>query len=341
MPTPIYFYDTILIMSYPKSIKIGNIMIKSPIIMAPMAGITCLPYRQLSRQFGAQFCFAEMICANSIIYNNPKGSQMLSTGDDDRPLGLQILTAVKDDIAKALDKIPQVKYDILDLNAACPQKKVTSKYRGAALLNEPKKLKGLLKACVDYADVPVTVKLRLGWDNADHAVDVAKMCQDCGISAIFLHGRTRMQMYHGQVNYEEIAKVKKALTIPLIASGDIFSGPLAKKMFDETNCDGLLLARGAMANPWVIREIEEYLKSGKIITRPTYAQVADLMRCHFRMYLDFFGEIGALVNFRKFFAWYTKGFPGARALRDQGMRTVRAEDLWKIIAEIEKNFHQD
>jgi len=322
-------------MPYPKNIKIGNVKIDSPLIMAPMAGITSLPYRSLCREFGAKFAFAEMICLNAIIYNNPATKEMLSQDKHDSPVGFQALTAVEEDIPRALDMIPYFKYDILDFNAACPQRKVTSKGRGAALMQEPDKLAGLLKACVAYSKVPVTVKLRLGWDNARYAVDLAKMCEDCGVKAVFLHGRTRSQGYHGTVHYEAMAKVKKALTVPMIASGDIFNGPLAKKMFDETGCDGLLVARGAMGNPWLIKEIEEHLKHVVVLPRPAGHEVARVMHKHLKMYVDFFGEQDGVNQFHKFFAWYSRGFHGVRPLRDKGMRVRGYDNFKKLIDDFE------
>jgi tRNA-dihydrouridine synthase B len=232
-----------------------------------------------------------------------------------------------------MDMIPYFKYDILDFNAACPQRKVTVKGRGAALLQEPKKLGELLRVCVAYSKVPVTVKLRLGWNDPADAVSLAKMCEDCGVAAIFLHGRTRSQLYHGKVNYEAVAKVKKALRVPLIASGDIFNGPLAKRMFDETGCDGVLLARGAMGNPWAIREIEAYLKDGTCLPRPDVKDVAAVMQKHLKMYVDFFGEEAGVNQFHKFFAWYTKGFNDVRILRDKGMRVKGHDNFKKLIVE--------
>jgi len=301
-------------MLYPKSIKIADVVIPSPLIMAPMAGVTCLPYRELNREHGAKFAFAEMLCANSLIYNNPKSLVLLKKDLVDKPLGLQLLCGVPKDIPKALEKLRAIKFEILDINAACPQRKVVSKGRGAALLKDLTLLRDILTATKKYAWTPVTVKVRLGFSDCDGAVDIARCCEDSGVDAIFIHGRTKAQGYRGTVNYEGIAKVKQSVKVPVIASGDIFNGPTTKAMFDRTACDAVLVARGAFGNPWIFEEIENSLNGRPVVAIESH-HAAAIMHRHFRMYVDFFGEKSAVAQFRKFYIWYTMGFDSTKTLR--------------------------
>jgi len=235
-------------------LKIGNLKLKSNLILAPMAGITDLPFRMLNRKFGCELAFIEMLNSRSVGHKSRRTLQMLSTDPKDRPLGVQILGCEEQFILKALDVLKNHKFDILDFNAACPAKKVVRRGEGAALLKEPKKLQRLLKLVVKNSKVPVTVKIRSGWDkDSVNAKEVALYAQDAGISGLFIHGRTKLQAYSGNVDYEIIRKVKKALDIPVIASGDIFNRELIKKMLKETGCDGVTVARGALGNPWIFK----------------------------------------------------------------------------------------
>jgi len=235
--------------------KIGSLKLKSNLILAPMAGVTDLPFRMLCRKFGAELAFVEMINCRSISHKSRKTKHMLSTTAKDKPLGVQILGCEEKYILKALDVLKAYKFDILDFNAACPAKKVVRRGEGSALLKDPKKLAKLLKLLVKNSKIPVSVKIRLGWDkDSINAEKVALYAQDAGVSGLFIHGRTRIQEYGGNVDYAAIAKVKQAVNIPVIASGDVFSAQLAKKMLTETNCDGLVIARGSFGNPWIFKD---------------------------------------------------------------------------------------
>ena len=286
-----------------------------------MAGITDLPFRMLCRKFGAELAFVEMINCRSISHKSRKTRHMLSTLPKDKPLGIQILGCEEKYILKGLDVLRSYKFDIMDFNAACPAKKVVRRGEGAALLKDPKKLNKILKLVVKNSKIPVTVKIRLGWDkDSVNAKEVALYAQDAGISGLFIHGRTKTQEYGGNVDYEVIAKVKKALDIPVIASGDVFSGELAKRMLSETNCDGLVIARGSFGNPWIFKEIKEFLKTGKILPKPARAKVVKVMLEHLDASVDFYGERNGVILFRKFFAWYTKGIRNIRPLREKSSR---------------------
>lgn len=299
-------------------LTIGNLKLPSSLILSPMAGISDLPFRRLNRKFGCKMAFIEMLNARSVSYKSKRTKHMLSTDAKDKPLGVQLLGLEPKFIQRSMDVLKNYKFDILDFNAACPAKKVTRRGEGASLLKDPKKLNRLLKLVVKNSAIPVTVKIRSGWDSKTiNAKDVALYAQEAGVSALFIHGRTKIQGYSGSVNYDVIRKVKKALSIPVIASGDILSAELAKKMLNETGCDGLAVARGALGNPWIFKEVEEFLKSGKMLPRPTKAKIAATMAEHLNLCVDFYGERTGVMIFRKFFTWYTKGFPKVKHLREQ------------------------
>jgi len=313
-------------------LKIGSLKLKSNLILAPMAGVTDLPFRMLCRRFGAELAFVEMINCRSISHKSRKTRHMLSTSAKDSPLGVQILGCEEKYILKGLDVLKAYKFDILDFNAACPAKKVVRRGEGAALLKEPKRLGKILKLVVKNSRIPVTVKMRLGWDKDNlNAREAALYAQDAGVSGLFIHGRTRIQEYSGNVDYEAIAKVKKALNIPVIASGDVFTAQLAKKMLSETNCDGLVIARGSFGNPWIFKEIKEFLKTGKVLAKPSRAKIIKVMLEHLDASIAFYEERNGVILYRKFFAWYTKGIRNIRPLREKSSRAKTREDMVGLI----------
>ncbi len=257
---------------------------------------------------------------------------MLSSNPHDRPLGVQLLGCEEKFILRALDVLKEYKFDLLDFNAACPAKKVVRRGEGAGLLKEPKKLNKLLKLLVKNSRLPVTVKIRTGWDAASvNAREVALAAQDAGVAGLFIHGRTKVQGYSGGVDYKAIRGVKKALSIPVIASGDVLSAILAKKMLDETGADALVIARGALGNPWIFEEIKEFLKKGKIVPVPDKAEIVKIMLGHLDASIDFYGERNGVVIFRKFFGWYTKGLRKVRPLREKSSRSKTKEEMVGII----------
>ncbi|MDP3732097.1 MAG: tRNA dihydrouridine synthase DusB [Candidatus Omnitrophota bacterium] len=313
-------------------LKIGTLKLKSNLILAPMAGVSDFAFRMLNRKFGCELAFVEMINCRSVSHKSKHTQRMLFSNKDDQPLGVQLLGCEAKFVQKAMDVINKYEFDILDFNAACPVRKVVCRGEGAGLLKAPKKLNEILKLVVKNTKVPVTVKIRSGWDkDCINAKEVASLCQDAGVSGLFIHGRTRAQGHSGRVDYNAIRGVKKALEIPVIASGDIFSPQLAKKMFDETGCDGVIIARGALGNPWIFKEITEFLKSGKIIARPAKEQVSRVMLEHLDMCIDFHGERNGVVIFRKFFSWYTKGFRKVRPLREVSSRVKTKSGMNEII----------
>ena len=297
-----------------------------------MAGITDLPYRLVMRSFGCQLAFLEMVSAQSLVHESKKTGRMLFSVPEDRPLGAQLLGNEPESVLKALDNIRPHCFDIIDFNAACPVPKITQKGKGASLLKDPKKVKDLLSVLVKNADVPVTVKIRAGWDRETiNARDVALHAEDAGISALTIHGRTKEQGYRGGVDYAVIREVKEALSVPVIASGDALSPQLIEKMFHETGCDAVAIARGSLGNPWIFRDTMSYLEKGSIPERPAPDEIADTMRRHLELNCCFYGNIRGTVLFRKLFSWYVKGLQEIRPLKEDAFRAQTKEQMIGMI----------
>ncbi len=260
---------------------------------------------------------------------------MLASSPDDSPRGIQLLGSKEEQIPAALDALEAYRFDLLDFNAACPAPKVARKGKGAALLKEPRRLKELLTMLVRYSGVPVTVKIRAGWDeDSVNAREIALMAEDSGVSALFIHGRTMTQGYGGAVDYGIIRAVKEALRIPVIASGDNLSVPLIKKMFDRTGCDGVAIARGSMGNPWIFRDIMGFLDHGRLPESPSLEERLAVLRDHMDLTLHQYGERRGVGIFHKFFIWYTRGLRNTRPIRDKAFRADTKDELLALIEDI-------
>jgi tRNA-dihydrouridine synthase B len=317
-------------------LSIGNLSFSIPCILAPMSGVSDLPFRMINRSFGAPFAFAEMIDVKAMSLLDKRTRHMLSSTTEDRPLGIQLLASDSKDIVKAIKALEFLKFDLFDLNAACPTPKVVRKGKGASLLREPHKLKEILEVIVKNATVPVTVKIRSGWDDASvNARDISLYAEDAGIKALFIHGRTRAQGYGGTVDYKTIKEVKNALTIPVIASGDNLSVPSIKKMFDMTGCDGVIIARGSFGNPWIFQDMIRFYKNGSMGEIPDIGSRVKVMKDHLSLLILHYGETRGLSIFRKFFIWYTRGVGKTRALRDRAFRAENLEEIFVIIDEFQ------
>jgi tRNA-dihydrouridine synthase B len=313
-------------------LKIGNLKLSLPLVLAPMAGVSDLPFRLITRPFGVPIAFTEMIDVNSLCHKDKRTLRMISSVPEDRPLGIQLLGNDREQILKSLDALDGYEFDVIDFNAACPASKVVRKGKGAALLREPRRLKELLDILVKHSKVPVTVKIRTGWDDCSiNAREVALMAEDAGISALFIHGRTKAQGYSGKVDYRSIKEVKKALKIPVIASGDNTSVPLIKNMFDETGCDGAAVARGSLGNPWIFREIIRFFSDGVFSGMPDVQERIDVMKAHLNLAVQYWGERRGVASFHKFFIWYTRGMHGIKELRDSAFRTKNTKELLDAI----------
>jgi tRNA-dihydrouridine synthase B len=301
-----------------------------------MAGISDLSYRLINRSFWSGLAFTEMISANAIAYINKNTLQKLSTSPDDSPLGVQILGRDPEIVRRALDNLSEYKFNIIDFNAACPVKKIASKGKGAGLLREPEKLQEILTIIVKNTDVPVTVKIRSGWDDASvNAVETATRAQDAGVSGLFIHGRTRNQRYSGNVDYNIIRKVKEALEIPVIASGDALTPELIKTMFSETGCDGVAVARGALGNPWIFRETGRLLETEEAVHAPAVHEIVRTMKKHLLSIVELNGERIGIIHFRKFFSWYTRGI-AVRELKVRAFRAGALDEMLQLINELQE-----
>lgn len=317
-------------------LSIGNVCIRYPILLSPMAGITDLPFRLITRSFGCELAFTEMVSATSLAARGKNTLKMLTASPDDRPVGVQLLGGDEDIIRKALEILSSYPFDIVDFNAACPVSKVVSKGKGAGLLKEPGKFQGLLRVIVANSSVPVTVKIRSGWDeNSVNAVDLAMRAQDAGVSALFIHGRTRRQGYSGTVDYDIIGKVKRSVRIPVVASGDALTPSIIWKLFTGTGCDGVAIARGALGNPWIFRSTIDFLNGSSTGSRPVVDEIMRVMKAHLDLNVGYYGERAGVMRFRKFFGWYTKGM-AIKELKAKAFRAGTSEGMSKLIAEIKK-----
>ena len=315
-------------------LSIGNITLASPLILAPMSGISDLPYRLINRSFGCGLAFTEMISSTALAYKSKNTLRMLSTNEHDRPLGVQLLGGDPEMIMRALEILSGYPFDIIDLNAACPASKVVSGGKGAGLLKEPEKLQKILKIIISNTNLPVTVKMRSGWDEYSvNAVETALRAQDSGSSGVFIHGRTKTQGYRGSVDYNIIRQVKRALNIPVIASGDALTPELIKKMFDETGCDGVAVARGALGNPWIFRDASEYLNNNRASREPDIHEIASIMKRHLSLLVGFRGETIGVMQFRKFFSWYLRGM-AFKELKARAFRAETRDNMFRLINEL-------
>lgn len=322
-------------------LTIGNVTIPSACLLAPLAGISDLPFRLINREHGCEFAFTEMISARSLVYDSRKSLEMLSRAAGDVPLGLQLLGSDPEVLARATELVNEMEdIALIDFNAACPVQKVVSKGEGSALMKDPKLLKNILEAIVSRTRIPVTVKIRAGWDNASiNAAEAALYAQDAGISGLTVHGRTRCQGYQGGVDYKVISQVKSVLAIPLIASGDALSPPLIKKMFEETGCDGVAIARGALGNPWIFREAPHYLETGIIPERPSLAELQLVMMKHLDLQCNLFGEARGTIMFRKLFSWYVKSLWNIKKLRERAFHAGSKRQMVDLIQELDTPRH--
>jgi len=299
--------------------------------------VTDLSFRVMCRKFGAEHCFFEMLDAKSVIYHRPKTYEMLKTIKKDSPISVQLLGTEPSTMLDAAQKILTfTKVSSLDINSACPAKKVIKKGAGAALLNNPAQLGKIIKKLSSKLKIPVSVKLRTGFykKNIQDCVKTAKICQDNGASVIFIHGRTMSEGYSGDIDYESIRAVKNALSIPVIASGNIFNVVLAKKMFDQTGSDGILVARGAMGNPWIFKEIKNYLETGKIPKPQSLAAKKKALKEHLGL-IEKYKNIPASCKtgfMAKVMMWYLKGVPNATRLREEICRVKSYKELLKILS---------
>lgn len=316
--------------------KIGNVEIKNQIVLAPMAGISNTSYRKIIKEMGAGLIYAEMVSDKAITFGNEKTLDLLKMDEMERPIAQQIFGSDLDSFVTAAKKIEEIMHpDIIDINMGCPVPKVAVKAQaGSALLKEPDKIYDIVKAVKEAVSVPVTVKIRAGWDEKNiNCVEVAKKIEAAGASAIALHARTRAQGYSGKADWSLIKKVKEAVSIPVIGNGDVTSCYLAKQMLDETGCDAVMIGRGVLGNPWLIKECVDYLEKG-IEPDPNYPSPDEriaMLKRHFNMLVEDKGEVGALLEIRTHALQYIKGLPGSAAVKNEICQTKSKDEMFNIL----------
>lgn len=314
--------------------KIGNIEIKNNIVLAPMAGVCNSAFRKIIKEMGCPLVFAEMVSDKGMIYNSVKTKEMLFFEECERPIAQQIFGSDKETFVEAAKMVYDImKPDIIDINMGCPVPKVAIKSQaGAALLKSPDKIREIVSAVVDAVPIPVTVKIRSGWDNnCINAVEVAKICEEAGASAITVHGRTRSQGYSGKVNLDIIKSVKENVSIPVIGNGDVTSIETAKKMFEYTGCDAIMIGRGLLGNPWLMREIITYFDTGEIISKPSFEDRINMCFHHFEYLLKLKNEKVSVLEMRSHIAWYLKGMPNAQYVKNEIFKAKSGFELKKIL----------
>ena len=314
--------------------KIGNIETKNQVVLAPMAGISNTSYRTIIKEMGAGLIYAEMVSDKAIMFDNDRTIELLKMRESERPIAQQIFGSDEDSFVIAAKKIVELMHpDILDINMGCPVPKIALKSQaGASLLKDPDKIEKIVRSVVNAVNIPVTVKIRSGWDsNTINCVEVAKRIEKAGASAITLHARTRAQGYSGSADWSLIKKVKEAVSIPVIGNGDIKTCYDAKKMLEETGCDAVMIGRGVLGNPWLIKECVDYLEDGTLPQRVSAKEKMQMLKRHFELLCKDKGEKLALLEIRTHALWYIKGLPGSASIKNQICQTKNSTELFNIL----------
>lgn len=322
--------------------KIGNVFIDGKVILAPMAGVCNSAFRKICKEMGCALVCAEMVSDKGMVYNSKKTQDMLYFEEAERPISQQIFGSDKETFQKAAKMVYEIMHpDIIDINMGCPVPKVAVKSQaGSALLKNPELIYEIVSAIVATVPVPVTVKIRSGWDfNSINAVEVAKICEKAGASAITVHPRTRSQLYSGKADLDIIKKVKENVSIPVIGNGDIKDIESAKHMLEYTKCDAIMIGRGVLGNPWLIKEIDTYLKTGKIIDKPTFQERINMCYKHLDYLLKIKPERIAILEMRSHTAWYIKGMPGYKEVQNQVFKAKNIEEFTQTLDNYSKKLY--
>ncbi len=315
--------------------QIGSLQIDGNVCLAPMAGIADRAFREVCKGFGADFCVSEMVSIKGIAFGDKKSLALMELSPAERPIAIQLFGSEPDVLAHAARQAMAFSPDAIDLNMGCPTPKIVNNGAGAALMKNPKLCAELVRAAKRAVAVPVTVKLRKGWDSDSvNAVEVAERCVDAGADAVTVHGRTRAQMYAPSADWEIIARVKEAVPVPVIGNGDIFSAADAARMFEATRCDGVMIGRGALGNPWVFSQIHALLSHERILPEPALSERMRVMLRHVALICQYVGEAHGMKEARKHAAWYMKGVRGAAVFRKRCGELSSFRDLERLAAEL-------
>ena len=314
--------------------NIGNVKLDNSYILAPMAGVTDLPFRLLCKEQGAGLLCMEMISAKALQYKNKNTKTLLSIHPDEYPVSLQLFGSDAEIMSRMAQEIEELPFQILDINMGCPVPKVVKNGEGSALMNQPKLVYEIVSKIVKAINKPVTVKIRKGFDeNHVNAVEIARIIEEAGAAAVAIHGRTREQYYSGKSDWDIIRQVKEAVSIPVIGNGDVVSAESALALRTQTGCDGVMIGRGAQGNPWIFSDLIQYERTGSIPPRPDHAAIRNMMLRHARMQIEFKGDYLGIREMRKHVAWYTKGLKGSAKLRDDINKVESYEELEKLLYE--------
>ena len=314
--------------------KIGNVQLDNEVFLSPMAGVTDLPFRTICKEKGCGMLYTEMINAKALCYDDENTKKMLRMDKDEHPVAVQIFGSDPEFMGKAAIIMNQYPNEILDINMGCPAPKVIKNGDGSALMRNPKLAAEVLTAVVKNSEKPVTLKIRKGWhDDSVNAVEIAKIAEECGISALAIHGRTREQFYSGKADWDIIAEIKQAINIPVIGNGDVFEVEDAVNMLEKTKCDAIMIGRGAQGNPWIFNRINHYMKTGKILPEPTLEEKITTAIRHMNLAVAEHGDYVAVREMRKHIGWYLKGLKNSAKYRDQ---INKITDYKEVIAMLEE-----
>ncbi|MGM0501431.1 MAG: tRNA dihydrouridine synthase DusB [Bacillota bacterium] len=321
-------------------LKIGDVEINPPVALAPMAGVTDLPYRSLVKEQGCGLVYTEMVSAKGLIYDNQKTKEFLTITDEERPVALQVFGNEPQVLAEAAQIVAaESNPEIIDLNVGCPAPKIVKSGYGSALMKTPVLLGEIVAAMSEAVATPVTVKIRAGWDEDNsNAVQIAEIAEKNGAQAVAVHGRTREEFYQGQADWGVIKEVKSALEIPVLGNGDIFGPEDAEAMLKQTNCDGVMIGRGAKGNPWIFHRVAKYLKAGDIPAEPQPQQKIETAQTHLKKLVEYKGEYVGVREMRKHAAWYLKGLKNCTVIKDRLNHAESLGEMIQLLEEYKKQF---